>query len=118
MQNSLPYRAIGPEDHRATDGECHERLVPKMEVCDRLGVSYPHIWLQVRAGRFPPGRYFGGKLYWLESEIVAVIAGLPRQAKAGEPPPLVFPGVKAGVKSPNVGRPRGSLNRKWQAESN
>ena len=61
------------------------RLLSKAETCDRVGKTFPTIWSWMRQGKFPQARDCGGRPAWVESEINAWIAGLPkRQYKASE----------------------------------
>jgi prophage regulatory protein len=53
------------------------RLISKAEVCDRVGKTFPTVWLWMRQGRFPQARDCGGRPAWVESEIDAWIAALP-----------------------------------------
>jgi predicted DNA-binding transcriptional regulator AlpA len=60
------------------DGDVRpERLLSKHQVLDRVGLSYPTVWLWMREGRFPASRDLGGRVCWLESEISEWIAALP-----------------------------------------
>lgn len=59
------------------------RLISKAEVCDKVGKTFPTIWLWMRHGKFPLARDLGGQPAWVESEIDAWIAALPvREYKA------------------------------------
>jgi predicted DNA-binding transcriptional regulator AlpA len=61
------------------------RLISKAEVCDKVGRTFPTVWLWMRQGRFPRARDCGGRPAWLESDIDAWIAGLPpREYKADD----------------------------------
>jgi len=61
------------------------RLVSKPEVCDRVGKTFPTIWLWMREGKFPLARDCGGKPAWLESEIDQWIESRPkRQYKSAD----------------------------------
>jgi len=53
------------------------RLISKLEVCDRVGKSFPTIWSWMRQGKFPQARDLGGRPAWVEAEIDAWIAALP-----------------------------------------
>jgi prophage regulatory protein len=53
------------------------RLISKPEVCDRVGRTFPTIWLWMRQGKFPLPRDLGGKPAWVESEVDAWIERLP-----------------------------------------
>ena len=61
-----------------------DRLLTKRELLDRVGISYPKIWMLMRAGTFPRSRAIGGKLVWLESEINEWIRALPKTALKGD----------------------------------
>ncbi len=83
-------------------------LIDKTEMLTRLGgITYPVVWKMVREGRFPPGRYIGGRLFWRLSEIENFIESQPRQGEA--PPPAKL--VKATAASPHSGRRKGGKNR-------
>ena len=59
------------------------RLISKAEVCDKVGKTFPTVWLWMRQGKFPQARNLGGRPAWVESEIDAWIAALPvREYKA------------------------------------
>lgn len=60
------------------------RLLSKLEVLDRIGVTFPTIWAWMRAGTFPRSVVIGGKTAWIESEVEAWIAALPRQKLKGD----------------------------------
>jgi predicted DNA-binding transcriptional regulator AlpA len=66
-----------------------DRLVGKAETCRQMGVSYPKLWSMVQDSKFPRGRYFANRLYWLQSELDEMKASLPRQPRAGEPRPIL-----------------------------
>ena len=54
------------------------RLISKVEVMDRVGLTFPTIWQWMREGRFPLSREVaGGKALWLESEINEWILSRP-----------------------------------------
>lgn len=55
------------------------RLISKPEVCDRVGRTFPTIWLWMRQGRFPRARDLSGKPAWIESEVEAWITALPER---------------------------------------
>ena len=52
-----------------------DRLINARELRRRIPISDPTLWRWIAAGRIPPGRRIGGKRYWLESEIAAVVTG-------------------------------------------
>jgi predicted DNA-binding transcriptional regulator AlpA len=63
------------------------RLLSKGEVLDKIGVTYPTIWKLMRDGAFPRPVVIGstgGKNAWLESEVDAWIAALPRRRLKGQ----------------------------------
>ena len=61
------------------------RLISKAEVCDKVGKTFPTVWLWMRQGKFPQARDLGGRPAWVESEIDAWIAALPvREYKAAD----------------------------------
>ena len=60
------------------------RLISKPEVLDRVGVTYPTIWLWMREGKFPRSRELGGKAAWIESEIEAWITARPTRKLKGD----------------------------------
>ena len=65
------------------------RLISKPEVLDRVGVTYPTLWLWMRRGSFPRSRALGGKgpagkVAWIESEVEAWIAALPVRRLRGD----------------------------------
>lgn len=62
----------------------HVRLISKPEVLDRVGVTYPTLWLWMREGKFPRSRELGGKAAWIESEIDAWIANRPVRRLKGD----------------------------------
>jgi predicted DNA-binding transcriptional regulator AlpA len=45
------------------------RLLSKAEVLDRIGVSFPALWMWVRQKTIPPPREVGSRPFWLEAEI-------------------------------------------------
>jgi prophage regulatory protein len=61
-----------------------ERLISKPELLDRVGVSYPTIWIWMREGKFPRSRSLGGKTFWLASDIDNWIANLPMRPLKGD----------------------------------
>lgn len=60
------------------------RLLSRLEVMERVGVSYPTIWALMRAGKFPRSRAVGGKPLWLEAEIDRYIINLPIKPLKGD----------------------------------
>jgi prophage regulatory protein len=60
------------------------RLLSKGEMLEKVGVTYPTVWKLMREGAFPRAVVIGGsKNAWLEHEIDAWIAGLPRRRLKG-----------------------------------
>lgn len=57
-----------------------ERLIDARELRRRIPISDPTLWRWIAAGRIPPGRRIGGKRYWPESVIDAVVNGEPERA--------------------------------------
>ena len=55
------------------------RLLTKLQVMDRVGLAYCTIWTLMRQNRFPRSRALGGKSVWIQSEIEAWIASLPKR---------------------------------------
>ena len=66
------------------DPDDDARLLSKVEVLDRVGVTYPTIWTWMREGRFPRSREVGGKTFWIASEIDAWIKALPTVQLKGD----------------------------------
>jgi predicted DNA-binding transcriptional regulator AlpA len=61
------------------------RLISKSEVCDKVGKTFPTVWLWMREGKFPQARDLHGRPAWVEAEIDAWIAALPvREYKAAD----------------------------------
>ena len=60
------------------------RLISKPEVLDRVGVTFPTIWLWMREGKFPRSRELGGKSAWIEAEIDAWINERPVRRLKGD----------------------------------
>jgi prophage regulatory protein len=61
------------------------RLLSRYEVMSRVGVTYPTIWEWMKAGKFPRSCVLGpAKVAWLESEVEAWIAALPRRRLKGD----------------------------------
>jgi predicted DNA-binding transcriptional regulator AlpA len=61
-----------------------ERLIFKAELLAITALSFPTIWLLMRAGRFPRARNVGARPAWLSSEISAWIADLPVRRYKGD----------------------------------
>jgi predicted DNA-binding transcriptional regulator AlpA len=62
------------------------RLLPKTEILDITGVSFPTIWAWMRAGRFPRSRVAGGKSVWRSDEVDAWLGALPVRKLKGDVP--------------------------------
>ena len=60
------------------------RLLSKVEVLDRVGVSYPTIWQWMRAGTFPRSRALGASTVWIAAEVEAWMAALPKRQLKGD----------------------------------
>jgi prophage regulatory protein len=58
-------------------------LLNRKQVLERVGLTYPTVWLWMQEGRFPRAREIGDRLAWVESEIEKWINDLPiRKFKA------------------------------------
>ena len=79
-----------------------ERLIYRLELTKRVGLTYPTIWKQMRNGTFPRGRAVGGKTAWLESEIDNWIAALPERRLKGDPPERDTPDPQPAHDTANV----------------
>jgi predicted DNA-binding transcriptional regulator AlpA len=64
------------------------RLLDKAEVCAIANVTFPTIWVWMRASppKFPRALVVGGKSMWRSDEIDAWLAALPVRALKGDPP--------------------------------
>jgi predicted DNA-binding transcriptional regulator AlpA len=51
---------------------------------ERVGVTYPTIWKLMCQGAFPRAVCLGSKNAWLEHEVDAYIASLPRRRLKGQ----------------------------------
>ena len=60
------------------------RLLSKPEVCDRVGRTFPTIWVWMQQGRFPRARDFNGRPAWFEHEIDEYLANLPVKRLKGD----------------------------------
>jgi prophage regulatory protein len=61
------------------------RLLSKGEVLAKVGLSYVSTWKLIREGAFPRAVVIGGgKNAWLEHEVDAWIAALPRRRLKGQ----------------------------------
>ena len=61
-----------------------DRLVPRLEMLDRVGRSYVWVLTQIEKGTFPPGRLIDGEVNWVDSELNAWMKALPLQRPKGE----------------------------------
>jgi predicted DNA-binding transcriptional regulator AlpA len=68
----------------ATAAASQVRLISKPEVLDRVGRTFPTIWLWMREGKFPRARDLGGRPAWIESEVEEWIAALPVRRLKGD----------------------------------
>jgi predicted DNA-binding transcriptional regulator AlpA len=75
-----PETKLGPA-YYPVDGD---RLVPRLEVLDRVGRSYVWILTRIKKGMFPPGRLIDGEVNWLDSELNAWMKALPQQRPKGD----------------------------------
>lgn len=56
------------------------KLISKPEVCEKIGKSFPIIWLWMRQGKFPlPREVAGGQPSWIESEVDEWITSKPKR---------------------------------------
>ena len=60
------------------------RLLSKMEVCERVGKTFPTLWLWMQQNRFPRARDCGGRPMWLEHEVNEWIERLPLRKFKGD----------------------------------
>jgi predicted DNA-binding transcriptional regulator AlpA len=60
------------------------RLLSKGEMLDKVGLTFPAVWKRMRAGTFPRAVVIGDKTAWLEHEVDAWIAALPRRRLKGD----------------------------------
>ena len=58
-----------PTKTKARPVDEDERLVSKLEVLDRVGVTFPTIWKWMQIGKFPRGREVNGETMWVASEL-------------------------------------------------
>jgi predicted DNA-binding transcriptional regulator AlpA len=82
-QETAPPTA--PERLRASDrSQVPPRLLDKAEVLAITGVSFPTLWLWMRANKFPRSRVAGGKSKWLSTEIDEWLHALPLRRLKGD----------------------------------
>jgi predicted DNA-binding transcriptional regulator AlpA len=60
------------------------RLLSKAEVVERVGRTFPTIWLWMQQSKFPRARDLGGRPAWLEHEINDWIERLPLRRLKGD----------------------------------
>ena len=77
----------------APPGWLGAHLLGKRQVLAITNVTFPTIWLWMRAGKFPRSRVVGGKSMWLSSEIEAWLASLPVRKLKGDAPEVQVKGV-------------------------
>ena len=65
-----------------------KRLIGKLEVLDRVGVSFATLWAWQVAGTFPRGREVGGKTMWFEHEVDKWLDDRPVRRLKGDPEPV------------------------------
>lgn len=61
-------------------------LLTKRDVLAITSVTFPTIWMWMRAGKFPRARVVGGRSMWLSTEIEAWLAQLPVRTLKGDAP--------------------------------
>ena len=72
-------------------------LLTKREVLAITNVTFPTIWIWMRAGKFPRARVVGGQSMWLSTEIEAWLATLPVRKLKGDAPEAPASEKPAGV---------------------
>jgi predicted DNA-binding transcriptional regulator AlpA len=60
------------------------RLLPKAEVCQRVGLTFPTIWKMIQKREFPRPCRNGTKTMWIETEIDDYVLSRPRCFYKGE----------------------------------
>ena len=84
-----------------------DRLLNRIEVLEIVPLSYPTIWLRMRAGTFPRSVQIGegqfGRVAWWESEIEEWLKTRPRTVLKGDKPPKEK-GTKPRVRIRQVGK--------------
>jgi predicted DNA-binding transcriptional regulator AlpA len=63
------------------------KLLDKRTVCEIFGLSFPTVWKEMRAGRFPRSRVIAGKTMWRSDEIWACFDNLPLRRLKGDRAP-------------------------------
>ena len=71
---------------KGVTGQQALRLLSKAEVCQTVGVSFPTIWVWMRAGSFPRSRIVGGKSMWRSDEIAQWLDDLQVRPLKGDAP--------------------------------
>jgi len=56
-----------------------QRFLVRRQLCEKVNLTFPHIWQLIRRGEFPMGREIGRKIVWLESDVDAWMLSLPRR---------------------------------------
>jgi predicted DNA-binding transcriptional regulator AlpA len=92
---------------RITNRTSHEsgvqpdiRLLSKGEVLAKVGLSYVSVWKLIREGAFPRSVVIGGgKNAWLEHEVDAWIAALPRRRLKGQTDGVPYKPERSGGRS-------------------
>jgi predicted DNA-binding transcriptional regulator AlpA len=75
------------------------RLLSKGELLDKVGLTYPAVWKRMRTGAFPRAVVIGDKCAWLEHEVDAWIAALPRRRLKGDTDGVAYRTTPKRVKS-------------------
>jgi prophage regulatory protein len=52
-------------------------LLSRKQLLERIPLSYPTVWKLMQRGEFPRSRSVGGKVVWLEREVVEWAEALP-----------------------------------------
>lgn len=66
-----------PLNLQAKDKIPSPRFVMRDELCARIGLTFPTIWLKMREGQFPLPRDLGGRPGWLDSDVSEWIRSRP-----------------------------------------
>jgi predicted DNA-binding transcriptional regulator AlpA len=61
-----------------------QRLLAKAEVLERVGRTFPTLWLWMQQKKFPRARDLNGRPAWLESEVEDWIKALPVRRLKGD----------------------------------
>lgn len=81
---SLARTRAAAQARAETDASRERRLLSKRQVLDLIPVTYVTLWNWMKAGTFPRSRRVGGKVMWLEHEIVAWILARPVSTLQGD----------------------------------